>query len=64
MTLRQVFDLPQPQPLVVTEHRAMIANAPPASPEQRAVPDGVNAPSRPGQQRERNLIARFLTGFM
>ena len=41
---RQVFDLPQPQPLVVTEHRAHDCRCPACGAKTRAAfPDGVNA---------------------
>ena len=46
---RQVFDLPQPQPLVVTEHRAHDCQCPACGAETRApFPDGVNAPVQYG----------------
>jgi transposase len=46
---RQVFDLPQPQPLVVTEHRAHDCQCPTCGAETRApFPDGVNAPVQYG----------------
>jgi transposase len=48
-SVRQVFDLPQPQPLVVTEHRAHDCQCPACGAETRApFPDGVNAPVQYG----------------
>src|SRR6516162_4862299 len=46
---RQVFDLPQPQPLVVTEHRAHDCECTACGAKTRAVfPDSVNAPVQYG----------------
>src|SRR5437016_12457922 len=46
---RQVFDLPQPQPLVVTEHRAHDCQCAACGAKTRALfPDGVNAPVQYG----------------
>lgn len=46
---RQVFDLPEPQPLVVTEHRAHDCRCAACGAETRApFPDGVNAPVQYG----------------
>ena len=46
---RQVFDLPQPQPLVVTEHRAHDCACTACGAKTRALfPDGVNAPVQYG----------------
>jgi transposase len=46
---RQVFDLPQPQPLVVTEHRAHDCECTVCGAKTRALfPDGVNAPVQYG----------------
>jgi transposase len=46
---RQVFDLPQPQPLVVTEHRAHDCECSVCGAKTRALfPDGVNAPVQYG----------------
>jgi transposase len=46
---RQVFDLPQPQPLVVTEHRAHDCECAACGAKTRALfPDGVNAPVQYG----------------
>jgi transposase len=46
---RQVFDLPQPPPLVVTEHRAHDCQCPACGAKTRApFPDGVNAPVQYG----------------
>src|SRR5262245_57000630 len=46
---RQVFDLPQPQPLVVTEHRAHDCQCLACGAKTRApFPDGVNAPVQYG----------------
>jgi len=46
---RQVFDLPEPEPLVVTEHRAHDCRCPTCGAKTRAAfPDGVNAPVQYG----------------
>jgi len=46
---RQVFDLPEPQPLVVTEHRAHDCQCPACGAKTRALfPDSVNAPVQYG----------------
>ena len=46
---RQVFDLPKPQPLIVTEHRAHDCQCPACGAKTRApFPDGVNAPVQYG----------------
>jgi transposase len=46
---RQVFDLPEPQPLVVTEHRGHDCQCPACGAKTRApFPDGVNAPVQYG----------------
>jgi len=46
---RQVFDLPEPQPLVVTEHRAHECQCPNCGATTRAeFPEGVNAPVQYG----------------
>ena len=46
---RQVFDLPAPQPLVVTEHRAHVCScARCGAPTQAAFPEGVTAPVQYG----------------
>jgi len=46
---RQVFDLPEPQPLVVTEHRAHICRCAACGATTRAAfPEGVNAPVQYG----------------
>ena len=46
---RQVFDLPEPEPLVVTEHRAHDCRCPACGAQTRAAfPDGVNAPVQYG----------------
>ena len=48
-TARQVFDLPEPQPLVVTEHRAHVCGCARCGAEARAAfPEGVNAPVQYG----------------
>ena len=48
-TSRQVFDLPEPQPLVVTEHRAHRCRCPVCGTQTRAAfPAGVNAPVQYG----------------
>ena len=50
-TARQVFDLPEPQPLVVTEHRALACVCGHCGEETRAVfPEGVTAPVQYGQR--------------
>ncbi len=44
-SVRQVFDLPEPAPLVVTEHRAHDCQCAACGAKTRALfPDGVNAP--------------------
>ena len=46
---RQVFDLPKPQPLIVTEHRAHDCQCAACGAKTRApFPDGVNAPVQYG----------------
>ena len=46
---RQVFDLPEPRPLVVTEHRAHDCRCAACGTQTRALfPDGVNAPVQYG----------------
>src|ERR1700722_7477268 len=53
---RQVFDLPEPQPLIVTEHRAHGCHcAACGSPTRAAFPEGVAAPAQYGKR-----IAAFL----
>ena len=53
---RQVFDLPEPQPLVVTEHRAHDCQCTACGTETRGTfPDGVNAPVQYG-----NTITAFV----
>lgn len=48
-TARQVFDLPKPQPLVVTEHRAHVCRCEGCGEKTRAAfPEGVNAPVQYG----------------
>ena len=48
-TARQVFDLPKPQPLIVTEHRAHDCQCAACGAKTRApFPDGVNAPVQYG----------------
>ena len=48
---RQVFDLPEPQPLVVTEHRAHDCRCPACGRQTRAAfPDWVNAPVQYGKR--------------
>ena len=48
-TSRQVFDLPEPQPLVVTEHRAHHCRCPACGTQTRAAfPAGVSAPVQYG----------------
>jgi len=54
---RQVFDLPEPAPLVVTEHRAHDCQCSGCGAHTRgSFPDGVNAPVQYGQR-----IAAFVT---
>ena len=49
-SIRQVFDLPEPRPLVVTEHRAHDCRCAACGAETRApFPDGVNAPVQYGR---------------
>jgi transposase len=46
---RQVFDLPEPKPLIVTEHRAHACDCPACGATTRAAfPEGVNAPVQYG----------------
>ena len=53
---RQVFDLPEPQPLIVTEHRAHSCCCAACGTQTRAAfPEGVTAPVQYG-----NRIARFV----
>ena len=48
-SVRQVFDLPEPAPLVVTEHRAHDCQCAACGAKMRALfPDGVNAPVQYG----------------
>ena len=48
-TARQVFDLPEPQPLIVTEHRAHRCRCAACGTETRAAfPEGVTAPAQYG----------------
>jgi len=48
-TARQVFDLPEPKPLVVTEHRAHTCCCPACGTQTRsAFPAGVTAPTQYG----------------
>jgi len=47
-TARQVFDLPEPQPLVVTEHRAHQCQCLCGTQTRAAFPEGVNAPVQYG----------------
>ena len=50
-TARQVFDLPEPQPLIVTEHRAHDCRCAACGAQTRAAfPDGVMAPVQYGQR--------------
>jgi len=50
-TARQVFDLPEPQPLIVTEHRAFACRCPACGEHTRAVfPEGVVAPAQYGER--------------
>lgn len=50
-TSRQVFDLPEPQPLVVTEHRAHHCECVACGTQTRAAfPEGVNAPVQYGSR--------------
>jgi transposase len=57
---RQVFDLPEPRPLVVTEHRAHGCCCAACGTQTRAVfPDGVSAPVQYGQR-----IGAFVLYFL
>src|SRR5271166_3773095 len=48
---RQVFDLPEPRPLIVTEHRAHACRCSTCGTQTRAVfPEGVTAPVQYGQR--------------
>jgi len=50
-TARQVFDLPEPQPLIVTEHRAFACRCPACGEHTRAAfPDDVVAPAQYGKR--------------
>jgi len=50
-TARQVFDLPEPQPLIVTQHRAHDCRCAACGAQTRAAfPDGVMAPVQYGQR--------------
>ncbi len=50
-TARQVFDLPEPQPLIVTEHRAFACRCPACGEHTRAAfPDDVVAPVQYGER--------------
>ena len=52
-TARQVFDLPEPKPLAVTEHRAHTCRCPACGTQTRsAFPAGVTAPTQYGAQIE------------
>ena len=54
---RQVFDLPEPQPLVVTEHRAHDCPCAACGAKTRApFPDGVNAPVQYGARTKSFVI--------
>jgi transposase len=46
--VRQVFDLPEPEPLVVTEHRAYDSRCLCGAKTRAAFPNGVNAPVQYG----------------
>ena len=68
---RQVFDLPEPQPLVVTEHRAHDCRCAACGAKTRApFPDGVNAPVQYGARNRRlralspalSVVAREASG--
>ena len=57
---RQVFDLPEPRPLVITEHRAHGCRCTGCGVQTRAVfPDGVTAPVQYGQR-----ISAFVLYFL
>ena len=59
-TARQVHDLPEPRPLVVTEHRAHVCGCAGCGAQTRAsFPDGVNAPVQYGAR-----IAAFVIYLM
>jgi len=53
---RQVFDLPEPRPLIVTEHRAHSCRCAACGTETRAgFPEGVAAPAQYGKRGRRRL---------
>jgi transposase len=53
---RQVFDLPEPRPLIVTEHRAHGCRCAACGTQTRAVfPEGVSAPVQYGKRGRRSL---------
>src|SRR4051812_11188324 len=57
---RQVFDLPEPQPLIVTEHRAYRCRCGRCGGETRALfPEGVTAPVQYGPR----LLAVYLLHY-
>ena len=59
---RQVFDLPEPQPLVVTEHRAHQCRCTACGAQTRAAfPEGVNAPVQYGARI--NAVVLYLLHF-
>ncbi len=59
---RQVFDLPEPQPLVVTEHRAHDCRCPACGAQTRAsFPDWVTAPVQYGKRI--GAIMRYLLHY-
>jgi len=61
---RQVFDLPGPQPLVVTEHRAHRCQCPQCGETTRATfPEGVTAPVQYGARMSGACAVRF-QGFV
>lgn len=56
-TARQVFDLPKPQPLEVTEHRAHVCKCTACGAQTRAVfPTGVTAPVQYGERLEAYVL--------
>ena len=59
---RQVFDLPEPQPLIVTEHRAHGCRCAACGTQTRAVfPEGVAAPMQYGKRI--NAVVLYLLHY-
>ena len=57
---RQVFDLPEPQPLIVTEHRAHDCQCACGAKMRAPFPDGVNAPVQYGVEIATFVVFRKL----